>query len=220
MADDAPSTLDSAKPTGGVIRIGDKPFMIDASGAYKPLGSIKPQHLLEDETVRKILGFAEPLRAEIARFRQHTFDDVDSLLDVLLQEYKAPKGGKKGNVTLMSFDGLIKVIVTVADLIAFGPELQAAKALIDECLADWSADGSEALQAFVAGAFSVDKGGINRAALLKLLRVEVPDERWARAMKAISDSVRIVGAKRYVNIYRRPTQDAGWERVSIDAASA
>ena len=42
------------------------------------------------------------------------------------------------------------VQLQVADLLEFGPELPAAKLLIDECLAQWSADSGAELRALLA----------------------------------------------------------------------
>src|SRR3546814_2012080 len=112
-------------------------------------------------------------------FKGHTFEDVNGLQALIAQEYGVTVGGRKGNITLTSFDGCEKVQVQVADLIEFGPELQAAKALVDECLSEWSADSRVELRALVSRVFNVDKEGqINRAELFMLLRFEIADERW------------------------------------------
>jgi hypothetical protein len=208
-------------PPPGAVPVAGKLYLKDAKGVLVPLEAVKPQDRLQDEVVRKILGYAEPLSAQIARFREHTFDDVDAFIGLLAQEYGDQRGGKKGNVTLTTFDGLQKVQVQVADQIEFGPELQIAKGLVDDCLAEWSAGSRTEIRAIVQRAFNVEKGGlINRAELLSLLRLEIQDARWQQAMKAIRDSMRVSGTKRYVRIYRRKDPTAAWEAVSIDAATA
>lgn len=201
------------------IDVGGKPYLRDAKGNLVPVETVKPTDLLMDETVRKITGFARELSAQMARFKGHTFEDVNALQALFRQEYDAPLGGAKGNITLTTFDGLEKVQVQVADLIEFGPELQAAKALIDECLVDWSADSHAALRALVSRVFSVEKEGhINRAELFMLMRFEIDDERWVRAMKAIRDSIRVIGSKAYVRFYERGAADERWQTISIDLA--
>jgi len=190
------------------IEIGGKLYMTDAKGAYVPIELIRPLDRLMDETIDKIIGYAEPLSAEIARFRQHTFDDVDSFVALAAQEYGKQYGGTKGNITLTSFDGCRKIIIANANQTVFGPELQIAKQLIDECLLEWSADSRAEVRALVEQAFNVDKEGtINRAGLFLLLRLESDDERWQEAMRAIRDSIRVIGSKRYVRIYERSTPD-------------
>jgi hypothetical protein len=201
------------------IDVGGKPYLRDAKGSLVPVETVKPTDLLMDETVRKVMGFAVELSEQIARFKGHTFEDVNALQALFRQEYDAPIGGVKGNITLTTFDGCQKVQVKVADLIEFGPELQAAKALIDECLVDWSADSGAELRALVNRVFNVDKEGqINRGELFMLLRVEIADERWQKAMKAIRDSIRVIGSKAYVNFYARDAADEPWRAISIDLA--
>lgn len=204
-----------------VIEVGGKPYMKDPRGSLVPLEAVKPQHRLEDETVRKVMGFARDLSAQIARFKGHTFADLNAFQSLLEQEYGARAGGAKGNVTFQSFDGTQKVQVQIADQISFGAELQAAKKLIDECLTEWGAESRPEIRALVDRVFSVGKEGqINRAELFGLLRLDIADERWLRAMDAIRDSIRVTGTKSYVRFYERPSPDAGWTAVSIDIASA
>ncbi len=98
----------------------------------------------------------------------------------------------------------MKVQVQVAELIDFGPELQIAKKLVDECLNEWSADSRPEIQALVSDAFDTDKEGkINRAKIFMLLRHSIEDERWMRAMDAIRDAMRVTGSKEYVRFYTR-----------------
>ena len=117
-----------------VVDVGGAPHRRDGKGTLVPERLIKPQHLLEDETVRKIVGYADALSEQVARFKEHSFDDINAFEAILSQEYGETRGGAKGNKTLMSYDGLVKVQVQVADHIEFGPELQVAKSLVDECL--------------------------------------------------------------------------------------
>lgn len=115
----------------------------------------------------------------------------------------------------------MQIRVQVSDLIQFGPELQIAKGLIDECLTEWSADSRPEIQALVTRAFNTDRAGqINKAELFMLLRLEIDDERWKRAMDAIRASIRVTGSKEYVRFYRRRTVEANWEAITIDLAKA
>lgn len=209
------------KPGTGVTIINGRECMIDAKGHPMPLANVAPADKLQDELVRKIMGFAIDLSAQISRFRDHTMGDLCGFDDLLAQEFGAKIGGKKGNRTYQSYDGLLQVRVQIADHIEFGPELQVAKSLLDECLTEWSAESHPKIQAVVTRAFNTDKEGqINKSELFMLLRLEMDDERWKRAMDAIRASIRITGSKEYVRFYRRPNLEAGWEAVTIDLAKA
>jgi hypothetical protein len=208
-------------PPAGVVDVNGEQYRRDARGSLVPVAAIKPADLLMDETVRGILGKAKQHSATIAAFKAETFTGVGELQALLAQHYGATIGGKRGNITLTSFDGCQKVQVQVADLIEFGPELQAAKLLIDECLTEWSADSGVQIRALVNRVFQVDKQGqINRAELFMLLRTNIEDARWIRAMDAIRDSIRVIGSKQYIRFYDRPNPEAAWQPVSLDLASA
>lgn len=203
----------------GIVDVNGVPSMYDAKGGTMPLTLIKPQHQLEDDVVRQIMGHAVALSEQVAGFKAQTLEDIGVFEALLAQEYGATIGGKKGNKTLMTHDGLYKVQVQVADNVVFGPELQIAKGLVDECLNEWAADARDEIRALVTRAFNTDKEGqINRSEIFMLLRLEIKDPRWLRAMDAIRDAMRVVGSKTYVRCYRRERFDAPWAAVSIDLA--
>lgn len=211
----------NAPNTAGIVVIDGKDYMLDAKGGYRPAETVKPADKLQDEVVRKIVGYALDLSAQVTRFKAHTFEDLGGFEALLAQEYGATVGGAKGNKTFMTFDGLQKVEVRVQDNITFGPELQIAKGLVDECLNEWSADSRPEIRTLVTNAFNTDQAGqINRAEIFMLLRLEIEDERWQRAMSAIRDAIRVVGSKTYVRIQIRDRFDAPWESVTIDLAKA
>lgn len=207
----------------GIETINGKDFMHTADGGLALVSKIKPQDLLQDEMVRKVFGFALPLSGFIARFVQHTFNDADALVELLDQQYGVKRGGTKGNLTFTTIDNLMKVEVSKAKIIEFGAPLAQAKALLDECVADWSSSDTvdDNLKALLTRAFNIENGGlVNRSALFSLLRFEINDERWKRAMQAIQDAIEVKGTKRYVRLYMRATTDEAWVSVSLDAARA
>ena len=207
-------------PSGRVVFQGVE-HMHDAKGALVPVSLIKPQHLLEDEVVRRVMGHAIALSDQVSRFKEHTFDDLGGFEALLAQEYDATVGGAKGNKTLTTHDGLFKISVQVADNIVFGPELQIAKGLVDECLNEWAQGSRDEIRAIVTRAFNTDKAGqINRSEIFMLLRLDITDPRWQRAMKAIRDAMRIEGSKTYVRCHRRDTCASPWQAISIDLAKA
>ncbi len=211
----------AASAPDGVSVIGGAKFMTDTRGALVPLDLVKPQHKLEDETVRKIVFFARALSEQIARFRGHTMTDLGEFDALLAQEYGQARGGQKGNRTYQSYDGCLKVQVQVADRVDFGPELQIAKGLIDECLNEWSAESRPEIRAVVTRAFNTDKEGqVNRAEIYTLLRLAIEDSRWTRAQDAIRDAMRVTGSREYVRFYERDRPDGAWRAITVDLAKA
>jgi hypothetical protein len=214
-------TIDTQRDDGITV-IEGKAYRQDAKGALVPTELVKPQHALEDETVRKIIGYARELSAQIARFRGHTMTDLGEFDALLDQEYGGrARASIKGNRSYQTFDGCLKVQVQVSDFIDFGPELQTAKVLIDECLNEWTAESRAEIRAVVTRAFDTDKAGkINRSEIFTLLRLDIEDERWKRAQAAIRDAMRVVGSREYIRFYERDHPKAEWRPITIDLAKA
>jgi hypothetical protein len=209
------------KRAEGVTVVNGRDFMEDAKGRLVPIENVGAADKLQDQTVRKIMSYAVALNAQLVRFRSNTMADLGALDALLAEQYGAKIGGAKGNRTYQTIDGLMKVQVQVSDLISFGPELQAAKSLIDECLTEWSAGSRPEIQAVVTRAFNTDKEGqINKSELFMLLNLKIEDGRWQRAMDAIRDSIRITGSKEYVRFYQRKTRLDDFQAVTIDLAKA
>ena len=205
----------------GVTMVSGKQYMADAKGNLVPVEAIKPADRLEDEMVRKIMVFASSLSDQISRFRGHTMTDLGEFDALLQQEYNATKGGPKGNRTYQTFDGLKKVTIQIADFVDFGPQLQVAKRLLDECLTEWAADSRPEIRAVITRAFNTDKEGkVNRSEIFMLLRLDIEDPRWQDAMRAIREAMRITGSKEYVRFYERASITDGWRAVTIDMAKA
>ena len=205
----------------GVFQINGADYMNTSDGGMMPLEMIKPMDLLKDAVVRKICGHGLDLSRRVSRFLGHTFDDIGGLEALMAQEYGMRLGGKKGNITLYTIDGCFKVEVRVQPRIDFGPELQIAKGLVDECLIEWSSDARAELRAIVTRAFNTDQTGkINRSEIFTLLRMDIADPRWQQAMRAIRDAMIIIGSKTYVRMWVRDRHDGQWQTITIDLAKA
>lgn len=204
-----------------VTTINGTDYMTDAKGSLVPINLIKPVDKLEDEIVRKIMKYATDLNVQITRFRGHTMTDLGEFDALLEQEYNTKKRGKKGNRTYSTFDGLQKVVVQIQDTIDFGPQLQQAKTLLDECMNEWAANARPEIQAIITRAFNTDKEGkVNRSEIFMLLRLDISDERWLEAMRAIREAMRVTSSKEYVRFYTRDAMQDPWKPVTINLAVA
>lgn len=205
----------------GTVTIDGKVYMHTSDGGMLPRELVKPLDQLKDETVRKIISHGLAASRQISRFLGHTFDDIGGLESLMAQEYGARLGGRKGNITLYTVDGLYKVEVRVQRLVNFDGELQQAKALIDECLNEWAADSRPEIRAIVTRAFNTDQSGkINRSEIFMLLRLEIEDPRWKEAMRALRNAMIVVGSKTYLRMWMRERHDAVWQPITIDLARA
>lgn len=193
----------------------------NALGHLVPEEQVREIDKLRDELVQRLVARARLLSAQIASEKRLFFSEIDAFVSLSLSEYGIERGGKKGNVTLISYDGRYKIERAVAELIKFDERLQAAKALIDACLNDWTADSRTELRTIVQDAFRVDQSqNIRVQQILGLRRFDISDERWKLAMTAISESIMIVGSKSYVRFHERIGNTDRWRQIPLDIASA
>ncbi|BEV09332.1 DUF3164 family protein [Methylophilus sp. DW102] len=190
----------------------------DASGNLVPLSKIKPIDLARDDLVLQMVAEAKHVNTEIAEFKSGVFADILAFVDLSAEQYDVKLGGKKGNVTLYSFDGRYKVQLAISETLVFDERLQAAKALIDSCINSWNMDDNA--RVLINDAFRVDKEGkINTGRVLGLHRLNIQDEAWKKAMQAIGDSVQVAGSKRYVRFYERVGDSEKYEAIRLDIAA-
>lgn len=197
----------------------DDQYMTDAQGRRVPTELVKPVDKLRDQTVRKVFARAFIHRQAVIDFKKAVMADLEAFLSISADAYGVVYGGKKGNVTLMSFDGRYKVLLAIDESIVFDERLQIAKKIIDECIVRWSEGARNEIRALVNDAFYVDKAGrINTSRVLGLRRLGIDDPEWLRAMQAITDSITVTGSKQYVRIYERNDQGQ-YLQVTLDPAS-
>ena len=176
-------------------------YWVDAKGALIPEKLLKPIDKARDALVGEIVTKAIELNKLMAAFKAVTFADIAAFVDLSANEYGVTVGGKKGNVTLFTFDGRYKIQRAMADRMQFDERIQAAKALIDR-------------------AFDVDKEGkISVSAVLSLRRYEFDDERWKKAMVIIGESLQVLNTSSYIRIYERVGDNGQYRPISLDMAA-
>ncbi|KGH08739.1 MULTISPECIES: DUF3164 family protein [Comamonas] len=192
----------------------------NAKGNLVPESKVKPIDKLRDQLVKDLCGSAEVMSQAMGKFKLKTLGDVHAFIEASVEQYDVKIGGKKGNVTLMSFDGKLKVILQMQDRITFGEQLQAAKVLIDQCVTRWSAGSNDNIKVLITDAFQVDKEGlINTGRVLGLLRLDIQDDDWKKAMQAIADSRQVADTKPYIRFYKRAEVSAEWKPINMDLAA-
>ena len=198
----------------------NKDYLEDAQGRQVPLSIIKPMDLKRHDTVMSIMKEAFAERERLIEFKRGIRLRVQGFLAESAKDSGARKfGGKKGNVTLTSYDGKYKVIVAVNDTIQFNEKLQIAKQLIDKCIANWSEGVNENLRAIVDDAFNVGKSGlVSTSRVLRLRRLNIKDATWKKAMDAITESMQVASSKTYMRFYER-MDDGSYKQIPLDVAS-
>jgi len=195
--------------------------MTDHRGRDIPAEYVKPHEKARDKLVRSIARDADALRARIAAFRDQSLARVIAFADGVGEKYDVEMGGEKGNITLTSFDRLIKVQVAIQDTITFDERLSVAQALITEYLAEISVGADPALVELVHKAFYADSAGrLRTGQVLGLRSINIKHPKWLKAMDAIGDAIIVQSSKQYVRVYSRPEYTADWQLIRLDIAGA
>lgn len=195
-------------------------YQQDAKGNLVPESKIKPIDRIQNDLVYRLCDLAKEQSAVLANFKRITAAELDAFVSLSGAEYGVQVGGEKGNVTLLSFDGKYKVMRQVSDSITFGPQLLAAKQLIDGCVHRWAAGANDNIRALVSHAFQTDKTGqINTGRVLALRQLDIVDDEWLLAMKAIADSIQILSSKPYVRFYERNEQSGEYLPITLSVAA-
>ncbi|NWO05344.1 MAG: DUF3164 family protein, partial [Alteromonadaceae bacterium] len=185
----------------------------NAKGHLVPVDQIKDIDRLRDDLVMEVIAKVKDLQEQMIRVKAEIATEVEAFLELSAREYDTTYGGKKGNVTLASFDGQYQVKRAVSDHLQFDERLQVAKELIDQCIHEWTAGSRSEVQALVEHAFQTDREGkINTARVLGLRSLDIKHEKWQQAMQAIMDSIQVTGSKSYLRFYERKGQDGPYRQ--------
>ncbi len=194
------------------------PMRQNAQGHWVPENLIAPADKLRDEVVLTIIAAAREQRAQLAAFKIGAMQQIADFVDLSAEQYGVAWGGTKGNVTLLSFDGRYKLIRAVGEHRKFDERIQAAKALIDQCIERWSDGASSEIRALVDHAFRVSKSGhidVNQVLSLRQLNIDDPD--WLLAMQAAVDAIQVTGTSQYLRLYERDAHGR-YIQMSLDLA--
>ncbi len=194
------------------------PMRQNAQGHWVPENLIAPADKLRDEVVLAIIAAAREQRAQLAAFKIGAMQQIADFVDLSAEQYGVAWGGTKGNVTLLSFDGRYKLIRAVGEHRKFDERIQAAKALIDQCIERWSDGASSEIRALVDHAFRVSKSGhidVNQVVSLRQLNIDDPD--WLLAMQAAVDAIQVTGTSQYLRLYERDAHGR-YIQMSLDLA--
>lgn len=191
-----------------------------ANGDLVLVGKIKDIDKLRHKCVTDLAESAKKTSAQLLGFKLSAMQAVQDFVDQSMAVYEVAHGGKKGNITLVSFDGRYKIVRAMQDAIVFDERLQAAQALIGECVKTWSKGSNDNIKVLVNNAFQVDKqGNINTARVLNLRTLKIDDEKWQRAMQAIGDSMKVASTKPYIRFYERDERSGEYVPIPLDVAA-
>jgi len=191
----------------------------DSFGRLVPEDGIKKIDLLRDDTVQAIVKGGLALQGQIRAWKHQVLADIAAFCEISAEQYGLKWGGKKGNLSLVSYDGKYKVLLAVSDSLAFDERLQVAKGLIDECIHEWAQNASTEIKVLVEHAFQTDKqGNINTGRIFGLMRVKIEHPKWKQAMDALKDSIQVTATSQYLRLYERIGDSEKYQQISLDVA--
>lgn len=194
-------------------------FRLDADGNLRAETNISQSELIADKFATRLCKRAKRVQDAMRTFKDAAFSAHQKALDEVLAANGAKRGGQKGNVRWVSFDGAFKVEISVRDRMEFGPELHAAQSLLGEYLSEVSSDANTDLRTLVNAAFSVssEDQSCNVSDVLRLMRYQIKHPKWVAAMEAIKNAIRVTGTATYARFYEK-NQRGEWEAISLDLA--
>ncbi|MFA6688843.1 MAG: DUF3164 family protein [Sphaerochaetaceae bacterium] len=170
---------------------------IDPSNTPVPPKYIKPLDKKRDALVTRTFKRLVQLEAKIKSEKETLCSAVEAYLDDLARDNRVREGWR-GNISIDSFDGTMRISRSIDDVIGFSEQLQMVKTLIDKWISTRLDGVDESLAVVIQGAFKVDKKGrINTAMLLKLLQYKIDEPEWKKAMKLLKDSITVKNTKQY-----------------------
>jgi len=194
-------------------------YMEDGQGRLVPLAHVEEIDKLRNDLVLDLVKRSQALLKQMVEFKAQLMSEVSAFVDMSALEYDIKMGGKKGNLTLFSFDMQKKVQIQIAEYLVFDERLQIAKKMIDQCFKTWTEGGSSKIKTIINDAFQVDKQGrIDTKRILSLRKLKIDDALWKKAMTAISDSLQVSGSKSYFRVYER-TEHGNWKHITLDMAA-
>ena len=191
-------------------------YMEDMKGRLVPLDMVDELDQTRDALVREIVAAAKSTQEVLCTFKIKAMEDTQAFVELSGEQYGVKIGGKKGNVTLYSFDGRYRIERAMSDYIVFDERLQVAKELIDECIHEWTDGSRSEVKALVEHAFKANsEGQVSTHRVLGLRQLKIDHPTWKRAMEAIADSMQVAETKAYLRVYERDEETDGYKPVAL-----
>ena len=195
-------------------------YMQDNAGRLVPESQVREQDKLRDQAVTELAKEALELHTRLASFKRRAVNDIADLLQIAADKYDVQLGGKKGNVSLCSYNGQYKIERVFQQRTDFNETLEVAKELFGNYLDEVTANADEDIRALIDRAFRPNsKGTIRTAELLGLIQLEIKHPLWVKAIEALKDSIVTNGSTLYIRVYQRIKDTDRYRQIPLDLAS-
>lgn len=192
----------------------------NALGHLVPEGEVPEHEKLRDEVTRELAAEAEELSRRLTAFKKKALGDIAGLVQLAAERHEVKLGGEKGNITITSYDGSYKILRTYAEVVQFTESVEAAKALIEECMSNWSEGANSHLRVLVQAAFRSNRNGdLKTGRVIELLSYPIDDPDWQRGMQALREAIQVTGRAVYVRVYKREPNSKQYRPIPLDIAA-
>lgn len=189
---------------GSTIRVGEKGLEeIQTKTGWKYKHAIKEEELLKDDIVYDCAEKILKLRSDMKALSLEIRDSIKTFVALMSEKYEVKIGGPKGGISLTSIDGRYRIQLSSNGRIYLDDAKMAiAKELINEMLDEITKDSNQDLKILVNSAFRTDSNGsFNVRDILALRRLNISNEKWAKAMDIIADGIVVEDGRPYLRLY-------------------
>lgn len=207
----APSVWDMPVPAG---------YIRNAQGHLIHETTISEADAMRSRMVEDLVVRAISESAVAKEFLDKAHSELVAFCEISAERFGA-KWGETNSFSMTSICGRFKVQCDVDQGVAVNECAGAAKTLLDECLADWSAGGKPQAVALLANTFRPTRNGkLSLTRLFDLLRNRnlpefVGEEKFQRLCDALESAIQTTGKRRYIRFYARRTPADKWEHVEF-----
>lgn len=189
---------------------------IDKRGNEIHSDMVRADEKLKSEMLEKIIVKVKNAHDQKIKLLAEIDEEIDTYMNLLRDVYRIPVKETKGNVTLVSFDGKIKLQKAVSEVIELNEKLQLAKEKIDQVIKKEATETTALIKTLLTQVFEVDKKGkINIRQVLALRAYDIDDPLWVEAMALIDEAITVTGTKSYTRFYSRESVEDAWTNLAV-----
>lgn len=192
----------------------------DEQGAEIPYARITPIERLKEKYAFQLAKKASGINSDLINFKDSVKLMCEEIFNTVMTEKERTKV-TKGNFTWYSFDGGIKIEVSINELIEFDSLLiEKAKQLLLELVSEGIDDKKAFLKELVLSAFQTSKGKLDTKKVfgLKKHTARISDKRYHEAMDLIDLAIRRPSSKTYFRIWIKD-ENGKYQNIDLNFSS-
>jgi hypothetical protein len=193
--------------------------MKDAAGNEIPARYVKPIDRERDRLVQRLAKEAMVLNQKLAAFKVKCLDEIKHFQADAEFTYGVSIGGEKNGLLLSSFDGTLRIERRASETLTFDERLLAAQTIINQWLAERTSGVDHDLVELINKAFRGRNNSLRFGEIVRLTRLNIKGEQWAKAMELIRESITVQSSKTHCRFYRRADAKSDYKLIPLDIAA-